>query len=343
MVQTPFPELKAFETPPRLPALSDLLASLPAGPTQSSRRQKATTKFSSLPVGSPPPAQVAFIETKKWLAQNPLPQEGQIEASADKEPTPQAPPMPSPFASAVASAMEDPEDEVNEVSKEAPLPPVGTDLDLRRALGPVMEDSLEQVLYAPDKGLHTYLEPMLRSTVRRAIAEQIDAAVQFRSTGTVDRMGWRLKALMTSQSYEDVVFQSTRRYQVEEAFLLRSEDFSLVSFASHDPARHASEKRVSSTVKMLSAKLLDQNGILRKTFDLEHNRVGIIRAGQHTLLVAIVRGRSNALVRADLDFVLRQAEDRFGERLQDETDAFLHVLQPILEGCLLIQSPAPPN
>ena len=71
--------------------------------------------------------------------------------------------------------------------------------------------------------------------------------------------------------------------------------------------------------------------------------MAIIREGKHTLLVALVRGRSNALVRADLDYVLRQAEDRFGERLEDETDAFLHVLQPILEGCLLIQSPAPPT
>jgi hypothetical protein len=159
----------------------------------------------------------------------------------------------------------------------------------------------------------------------------------------MDRIGWRLKALMTSQGYEDVVFESTRRYQVEEAFLVRKEDFSLVSFASHDPARHASAKRVTTTVKSLTAKLLDQNGILRKTFELEHDRVGIIREGQHTILVASVRGRSNALVRADLDYVLRQAEDRFGERLEDETDAFLHVLQPILEGCLLIQSPAPPN
>lgn len=340
MVQTPFPELKAFETPPRLPTLRGLMASLPTPPTQVSRSQRVTTRFSSLPVNSPTPVESHFAETKKWLSQNPLPEPCDETPSQLAKPTAPEEPMPSPFASAVSLAMSDPEEDDDE---EAPLPPISTDLDLQRALEPMVENSLERVLYAPDKGLHTYLEPMLRSTVRRAIAEQIDAAVQFRSTGTVDRMGWRLKALMTSQSYEEVVFQSTRRYQVEEAFLLRREDFSLVSFASHDPARHASEKRIASTVQTLSGKLLDQNGALRKTFELDHNRVGIIRAGKHTILVATVRGRSNALVRADLDYVLRQAEDRFGERLQDETDAFLHVLQPILEGCLLIQSPAPPN
>ena len=148
-------------------------------------------------------------------------------------------PMPASMTATVSRAMEDDDT------------PPATDHDLRRAFEPLVESSLERVLYAPDKGLHTYLEPMLRSTVRRAIAEQIDAAVQFRSTGTVDRLGWRLKALMTSRSYDEVVFRSTRRYQVEEAFLLRREDYSLVSFASmipHDtPLRSESLPRSRSS------------------------------------------------------------------------------------------------
>ncbi|MEM9081637.1 MAG: hypothetical protein AAGC74_13200 [Verrucomicrobiota bacterium] len=218
-----------------------------------------------------------------------------------------------------------------------------SDEEFKAALEPIVESSLERVLYSPDKGLHTYLEPMLRSTVRRAIAEQIDAAVQFRSTGSLDRIGWRLKALLTSRSYDDVVFQSTRRYQVEEAFLLRKEDFSLISYASHNPARHASAKRVAPTIRSLASRILDNEDRLLKSFELPDDHMAITRQGEHSILVAIVRGRSNALVRADLDFVLRQAEERFGERLEDETDAFVHVLQPILEGCLLIQSPAAPS
>ena len=53
---------------------------------------------------------------------------------------------------------------------EQPTPSVGTDEDLIEALLPLVESSLEKALYAPQTGLHTYLEPMLRSTVRRAIA-----------------------------------------------------------------------------------------------------------------------------------------------------------------------------
>lgn len=328
-IQNPFPELKPFESPPKLPSLANLLAALPSQGTEArSEVTPGQQVFPSFPMESEektptPPPQPSI--------QKPLPSPPKLPPTspprARKAPTA---PMPTERASAVAAAMED------------DLPPA-TDEDLRRAFEPVVENSLNRVLYAPDKGLHTYLEPMLRSTVRRAIAEQIDAAVQFRSTSTVDRLGWRLKALMTSRSYDEVVFRSTRRYQVEEAFLLRKEDFSLVSFASHDPARHASEKRVATTVKKLIRRLTDDDGTLRKTFEYTEDQVAIIRQGEHTILVALVRGRSNALVRADLDFVLRQAEDRFGERLEVETDAFLHVLQPILEGCLLIQSPAPPS
>ena len=330
MIQSPFPELKPFETPPRLPSLQNLLAAIPLNKSATNDPALARTRqpFPSFPMESAAPAP----KPGRKVFSKPLPKPSASPPSRKKRPTVvAAAPMPSSVASSVSRAM-----------AEDDLPPA-TDDDLRRAFEPIVEGSLERVLYAPDKGLHTYLEPMLRSTVRRAIAEQIDAAVQFRSTGTVDRLGWRLKALMTSRSYDEVVFRSTRRYQVEEAFLLRREDYSLVSFASHDPARHASEKRVATTVKKLIRRLTDDEGNPRKTFEYTEDQVAIVRQGKHTLLLALVRGRSNALVRADLDYVLRQAEDRFGERLQDETDAFLHVLQPILEGCLLIQSPAPPT
>lgn len=330
-IQTPFPELKSFESPPRQPSLGNLLAAIPPHKpvAKTSRPSPTQQQFPAFPMEQETDF---FVQSSPApTLKQPLPTPPKSISTADKTPKQVATaPMPSSIASAVSAAMDD------------DTPPA-TDEDLRRAFEPVMEGSLERVLYSPDKGLHSYLEPMLRSTVRRAIAEQIDASVQFRSTGTVDRLGWRLKALMTSRSYDEVVFRSTRRYQVEEAFLLRKEDYSLVSFASHDPARHASEKRVTSTVKKLIRRLADDDGSLRKTFDYTEEQVAIVRQGRHTLLVALVRGRSNALVRADLDFVLRQAEDRFGERLEVEADAFLHVLQPILEGCLLIQSPAPPN
>ena len=184
---------------------------------------------------------------------------------------------------------------------------------------------------------------MLRCTVRRAIAEQMESSRQFRHIGAWDRLAWRLRALFTSRSYDDIVFDRTRRYQVEEVYLLRRGSRSLVSYASHDPARHASPRRIQATVRLLVGKLKTLDGSFESSFDLPEHRLALVREGRYCLLVAVLRGRSNALVRVDLDYILHQAEARLGSRLEHQSDALITVLQPILEGALLIQSPAPPH
>jgi hypothetical protein len=221
--------------------------------------------------------------------------------------------------------------------------PAAIDVELANAFRPIVDSSLAQALTSRDVGLQTFLEPMLRSTVRRAIAEQMESARQFKQLGGLDRLGLRFLALLTGRSYEDILFTRTRCYQVEEVFLLRRKARTLLSYASHDPARHVSVRRVQSTVRALVSKLQAPDGTIETTFDLPERRLALIREGEHALLVAVLRARSNALVGADLDYVLRQVEDRFGARLEDRSDAFHTVLHPRREGCLLIQSPAPPH
>jgi hypothetical protein len=218
-----------------------------------------------------------------------------------------------------------------------------SDRDLADAFAPIIEGALHKTRCNPESGLQSFLEPMLRSTVRRAIAEQMESSRQFRQLGALDRLVYRMRALLSSRTYDDIVFDQTHRHQVEEAYLLRREDFGLVSYAHHDPGCHVSERRVQERVRDLSSRLRAPDGGLESSFDFSPHRLALVREGQFCLLVAVLRGRSNAPVRADLDYVLRQAEDRFGARLETKTDAFSRVLQPILEGCLLILSPAPPH
>ncbi|MEN8846627.1 MAG: hypothetical protein ABF377_00955 [Akkermansiaceae bacterium] len=226
---------------------------------------------------------------------------------------------------------------------EPPVTTQETEEDLIEALLPLVESSLEKALYAPQTGLHTYLEPMLRSTVRRAIAEQMQTAHHFGQISTADRLTWRMKALFSSQTFDDIVFDRTHRYQVEEVFLMRYDTFSLISYASHDPSRHANAKKIRYDLSRFMAELKDENGELRKSFTLPEKRSGLVRQGRHGFLVAVIRGRANALVRADLDYTLEQVEQRFEKQLRAEGHHFIHVVQPILESCLLIQSPAPPR
>ena len=113
-----------------------------------------------------------------------------------------------------------------------------TDADLAAALAPLLANAAS----APAD-----LEPMLRTTVRRALAEHNPQSRPFRQPGWLDRMGWHMRALVTSRSYEDIIFEKTHRFQVEEVYLFDLRTFAMISFASCDPARHGSARRVEST------------------------------------------------------------------------------------------------
>lgn len=232
------------------------------------------------------------------------------------------------------------------ISPVGPAPPVTaneadfTDDDLREAFGPIVEDAVRKAVYAKENGMDTYLEPMLRATIRRALAEYSPASRPFHAPGAFDRFVWHLQALFTSRTYEDILFEKTHRFQVEEVFLVDAASLALVSFASCDPARHASARRVASTVQRIALQLRDDDGKIRNAFELPDQRNAISREGKFVTLIAVVRGRPNELVIADLEFSLRRIEDRFREHFKQEGSPLLHPLQPFLEDCLLIQAPA---
>lgn len=215
-----------------------------------------------------------------------------------------------------------------------------TDDDLREAFGPIVEDAVRKAVYAKENGIDTYLEPMLRATIRRALAEYAPAARPFQPPGALDRFVWHVQALFTSRTYEDIFFEKTRRFQVEEVFLLDAKSLALVSFASCDPARHASARRVNGTVQRLALQLRGESGEIRRSFDLSDRRSVIAREGRHVVIMALVRGQAGELVHADLEFALRRIEDHFRERFEQHGSELLLSLQPFLEDCLLIQAPA---
>ena len=215
-----------------------------------------------------------------------------------------------------------------------------TDDDLREAFGPIVEQAVRKAVYAKENGIDTYLEPMLRATIRRALAEYAPASRPFQAPGVLDRFIWHVRALFTSRTYEDIFFEKTRRFQVEEVYLLDAATLALVSYASCDPARHASVRRVSATAQRLALHLRDSSGKFHPAFELSATHRAIVRRGRHVVLAAIVRGRPGGLVLSDLEFSLRRIEDHFRDQFQQEGSALLHEIQPFLEDCLLIQAPA---
>ncbi|MDG1357674.1 MAG: hypothetical protein P8P36_05720 [Akkermansiaceae bacterium] len=212
-----------------------------------------------------------------------------------------------------------------------------TDKDLQDALRPLVGASSDPSFKFPSN-TNNFLEPMLRSTVRRAIAEQMAEASPFRDVPGWNKLAWKLRALMSSRTYDDILFDQTRRYQVEEVFLLRPQTRSLISYASNNPARHAKSSKVEGTVKKIATKTAAIANHQTSVLDWRDDRKLVIRPGRHSMLAAIVHGSPNHVLEADLDYLLSQVEERLGKSLEDSHQAHLQILQPMLECCLLIQS-----
>jgi hypothetical protein len=216
-----------------------------------------------------------------------------------------------------------------------------TDGDLTEAFAPIVQAAVRRAVYETESTkIDAFLEPMLRATVRRALAEYSPASRPFHAPGFIDRTIWRMQALFSSRSYEDVFFERTHRFQVEEVFLFDVETLALISFASCDPARHSSAKRVEASAHRIAIQIRDDAGTFLRSFEQADGRNVIAEVGKHVVLVAVVRGRPNELILADIGFSLHRIEDHFSERFQQAGSALMHALQPFLEDCLLIQAPA---
>ncbi|WP_411825966.1 hypothetical protein [Luteolibacter sp. AS25] len=215
------------------------------------------------------------------------------------------------------------------------------DEDLAAAFAPMMEAVVRKVVVESDKGkIDALLEPMLRATIRRALAEYSPGARPFQQPGFIDRVVWRLQALFSSRTFEDVIFEKTHRFQVEEVYLLDVRTLALVSFASCDPARHSAAKRVEASAKRIALQIRSESGEIQRSIERADGKNVIAEKGTDMILVAIVRGSPSELILADLEFSLRRIEEHFSARFQQAGSALMHALQPFLEDCLLIQAPA---
>lgn len=219
------------------------------------------------------------------------------------------------------------------------LPPVPrndfTDVDLLEALLPLLAAAPSNASL-PDSAA---FESILRSSFRRALSEH--SSGPFQDPDLLHRSLWRLKALFSSRSYEEVVYEKLRRFRVDEVHLLDRRKLSMISFASSDPVRHSDARRVDTMARRLAATIKDDSGALAIAGKIPDGRGFFVREGRYAYLVAVVRGEPDELVKADLEFCLKRIETRF--RIPFERGApLLREIQPFLEDCLMIHSPAAP-
>lgn len=211
-----------------------------------------------------------------------------------------------------------------------------TDADLAEALQPLISGgNVVPAPFASDE-----FEATLRCAFRRALAEH--SAGPFDQPAFVQRCLWRVDALLSSRSYEEILYQKTRRFRMEEIYLFDLDRLSLISFASTNPSRHASARKINPAAQRIAAKIRDQSGAISLDFAAGDGRRAMIRIGRWSIMAALVRGEPDALVRNDLDYALRRIETRFGHDFEADLPLLLEI-QPMLEECLLIHSPVIPT
>ncbi len=330
------PALPALTHTPEVAVTSTRTTALPSVPSTTSFPAASTgpaiaSPFSPIPVGA------EVVQPVPYTA---------VQATSLQQVVAQVPVVPPIATAAVFSATPSPSPQ--SVAPAYVLPPLEreesrldyTDADLLAVFSPLVQDTVQHSLFAPGGGMDTYLEPMLRATIRRALAEHSPHQVPFQEPGFLDRFAWRVRALFSSRTYEEIFFEKTKRFRVEEVFLLEKINLAMISYASSDPARHATAKRVIGTARRLADGALDKEGTIRLFFDLPEGRHAVVREGKESLLVAVVLGTPQDGLRVDLDYTLRRIEERFGARMANPEDPLLLSIQPHLEDCLLIIAPS---
>jgi hypothetical protein len=217
--------------------------------------------------------------------------------------------------------------------------PEFTDADWTAALMPAMEQSLQQTLHQSGSCMDTHWEPWLRSTIRRALAEQRSLQDAVEEPGVFQRFCWRIGAFFSDRSYEQMLWETTKRFRVEEVYLLERTGGALLSHAGIHGQGSVSRRGIAENARQLAKSLYDDEGTIRLQFRHARGRKAEVRVGRHAVLIAVVLGEFPEALRVDLDYCLRRVEERFGARFADHDESLARVVQAYLEECLLIAMP----
>lgn len=184
------------------------------------------------------------------------------------------------------------------------------------------------------------IEPMLRNVVRRVLAERSFQYTPFSAPSGLTSLLWKAKALFTNRNYEDIIFEKTQRFRVQEAYLLYPHTHALISHASRIPKRNSSPSKVISTVHHIAQKI-SKYRFQHEPLWIHFTKKEHLKVFFHPsfVFVSIVEGKDNTLLHQDLHDVLLSIEEALKNLSFDSPPH--SILQPILESALLIGSLQP--
>jgi outer membrane protein OmpA-like peptidoglycan-associated protein len=242
--------------------------------------------------------------------------------------------------------LDDPATQARDVSRVLPVAMLlrKDDPQMRRALGPTVEEALTASVRRNPRPLADALFPIFGPAIRKAIAASLSGMLESLNTTLEHSLSWRavqwrLTALRTGKSFAEIVLLNTLVYRVEQVFLIHRESGLLL--------QHVSARAVSTRdADMVSGMLTAIRDFARDSFRvgedeaLDTLQIGDltvwIEQGPDAILAVVIRGTAPADLRQRMQEAIEHAHARAGDALAafaGDTAPF-EMLRPALEGCL---------
>src|SRR5271154_2731527 len=222
-----------------------------------------------------------------------------------------------------------------------------SDVKLRRALQPIIEESLQLSVQSNPRMLADALFPIFGKAIRKAIASELDGMLQSLSQTLEQKFSWRSvrwrwEAFRTGKSYAEIVLLRSLLYRVEQVFLIHRKTGLLLQ---HVAARATETKDPEMVSGMLTAiqDFVHDSVSGTEGDNLETVRMGdvgiVLAYGPDAILSGFVRGvpprNLNRVFQDTLDKIERQYAEAL-HSFQGETSGF-DSCRPQLEACLVGQ------
>ena len=232
--------------------------------------------------------------------------------------------------------------------------PGHTDIKLRRALQPLLEEALQLSVQSNPRMLADALFPIFGKAIRKAITAELDGMLQSLSQTLEQSVSWRSvqwrwESLRTGKSYAEIVVLRSLLYRVEQVFLIHRESGLLLQHVAAASAKDASETK---DPEMVSGMLTAIQDFVRDSVsgaageNLETVRMGdvemVLAYGPDAILAGFVRGVPPRKLSRVFQDTLDSIEQKKAEALRDfsgDTSRF-DSCRPQLQACLLGQGSA---
>jgi hypothetical protein len=225
-----------------------------------------------------------------------------------------------------------------------------SDIKLRRALQPLVEEALQLSVQSNPRMLADALFPIFGKAIRKAITSELDGMLQSLSQTLEQSLSWRSlqwrwESLRTGKPYAEIVVLRSLLYRVEQVFLIHRNSGLLLQHVTA-PAPEAAETKDPEMVSGMLTAIQDfvhDSVSGADSENLETIRMGeievVLAYGPDAILAGFVRGvaprKLSRVFQDTLDVVEQKKAEAF-HTFSGDTSRF-DSCRPQLEACLLGQ------